>query len=527
MKYNNIKKIYLIFISFWIVSFLFNFYLIIPNTDDAYYLMPAIGYLNTNELAYHIEDYQYKLFERFPLYSFIQGNFFKIINPLININFYTYRTLNILVFISILILSFFLLKKILDKDGQNFNNKIIFLPLILSFTPIQTIIVAFRPELLGILFVLISIFFLYKKEKKLFYLSGFFLGLAVICHPVFVIFNLFLVIYSFLILKNYKKIFLYLTINSIPFFILIFYLYLNLPNSLEMFTSQAKNLPYFKAWYGLISYSFDLIKNESFLIGSINTIFYMPPFIFMLICIKYFFSNTKKKFFKDKLIFLLFLSTITILILERNHTYLISLSSFFIIFIIFYIPWSKKILNFVSVNNKSINLLFVLLALIIINSWNIIHFSKFNLYKDKYLEPSKFIKFKKEITNDSSAIVIARPELVPLFTKELNQQYITNEYNHFWFFPDNSPPRNVERIAKSENLIKQILETFTNKKIVWAVAKKDFKKKNNKYCLRLDDTHSSHSVNIQFDDIHKLLETNKHIFYYANNYANNINLNCR
>ena len=179
--------------------------------------MPAIGYLNTNELTYHIEDYQYKFFERFPLYSFIQGIFFKIINPLVNINFYTYRILNVVIFISILILCFFLLKKILKKDAKNFNNKIIFFPLILSFTPIQTLIVTFRPELLGILFVLISVFFLYKKEKNLFYLSGFFLGLAGICHPVFLIFNFFLVIYSISVLKNYKKILLYLGINSIPF----------------------------------------------------------------------------------------------------------------------------------------------------------------------------------------------------------------------------------------------------------------------------------------------------------------------
>ena len=157
MEYNNTKKIYLIFISFWLINFLFNFYLVIPNTDDPYYLMPAIGYLNTNELTYHIEDYQYKFFERFPLYSFIQGIFFKIINPLVNINFYTYRILNVVIFISILILCFFLLKKILKKDAKNFNNKIIFFPLILSFTPIQTLIVTFRPELLGILFVLISV----------------------------------------------------------------------------------------------------------------------------------------------------------------------------------------------------------------------------------------------------------------------------------------------------------------------------------------------------------------------------------
>ena len=523
MEYNNTKKIYLIFISYWLVNFLCNFYLVIPNTDDPYYLMPAIGYLNTNELAYHIEDYQYKFFERFPLYSFIQGIFFKIINPLVNINFYTYRILNVVIFISILILCFFLLKKILKKDAKNFNNKIIFFPLILSFTPIQTLIVTFRPELLGILFVLISVFFLYKKEKNLFYLSGFFLGLAGICHPVFLIFNFFLVIYSISVLKNYKKILLYLGINSIPFFILIFYLYLNLPNSLEIFTSQAKNLPYFKAWYGLILYSFDFFKNESFLIGVINTIYYMPPFIFLLICAKHFFSKTKKNFFENKLIFLLFVSIITVLILERNHTYLISLSSFFIIFLTFYIPWPKKILNLITKKNKKFNLLFLLIGLIAINSWSLIHFSKFNLYKNKYLEPSKFMEFKKEIINQSSAIVISRPELVPLFIKELNEQYIIKKYNFFWLFPDNAPPRNMERIIKSENLVNKILDRFINTKIMWAAAKKDILKKNNIYCLKLYDSHSAHSIDIQFDKIQKKLETNKHIFFYADS----IKLNCR
>ena len=90
-------------------------------------------------------------------------------------------------------------------------------------------------------------------------------------------------------------------------------------------------------------------------------------------------------------------------------------------------------------------------------------------------------------------------------------------------FPDNAPPRNMERIIKSENLVNKILDRFINTKIMWAVAKKDILKKNNIYCLKLDDSHSAHSIDIQFDKIQKKLETNKHIFFYADS----IKLNCR
>jgi len=521
LNHSIIKKIYLIFISFWIINFFFSNYQLIPNSDEAFYILPAISFSHTNEIGYTQLNHGYTFFERFPLYTILLGFFYKITSPLLTLNFYTYKILNIFIFFIILILSFSIIKKFIEYNKSNDSYKVVLFPIALALSPISQIYFSTRPEFLGILLTLLGInFYLLKKRnfKPLKYEIAFFLfGLSVLCHPVFLIFNFFIFI-QFFLKKKINKIILCGICNSIPIVFLIVYYYINLPESLSQFSIQAVGLPYFKAWIGLIHYSFDIFYNERLLIGLVNTLYYLPSLALLF----YIIFKIKNNFFlilkiqKKEIIFSIFLSSLTLLILERNHPYLISVSCFYLIFLLFLLPWKNDFLRNVEnkLKDRKRTFITIVFAFFIISSWNLIHLIKFNIYKKEFLENSTFIKFKKRILIENDLIIITRPEIVPYFIKEFNGQYINKiKKDIYWFFPDNGRGKNEIERKKSENFIKEILNNYSNDKILWIAAKKSFK--NN--CLTINDALSySKPIKIKFNNINKLYDSNKHLAFKSN-----------
>ena len=527
MNHSNIKKIYIIFISFWIVNFFFSNYQIIPNTDDVFYTLPALNFSYTNEIAFNQLDYNYTFFERFHIYALLQGIFYKITHHFLSFNFYVYRTLNILIFITILFLSFAIFNNFLKKNKEKKTFKIVFFPIFLAMSPISQTYLLTRPEFLGILFILLSIYLILKsKSTYSINIASFFLGLSVICHPAFIIFNFFIFLNIILLKNTFKKIIINFFFNIIPIICLVLYYYVNLPESLSQFNLQAASLPYFKAWLGLLEYSFDIFNNEKKIIGLINTFYYLPVLIILFLTINIlkdnFFEIIKNK--NNRLIILLFLSSFLLLIVERNHTYLLGISSFFLILIIFLIQWKNaylvKIINSFK-NSKNIFFLFIF-AFFMISSWNLIHFFKFSYFKNEFLENSLIINQKKQMFQNNSLIIVTTPEMVPFFYEEINKQY-TGVYKNkvLWFFPDSGRAKTPLERENSIKEIKYVLDNFTDNKILWVAAKKNIYNK----CLILNDAlQHSEPIKLKFEKINVVYKSNKHLIFNAKNieYSNTV-----
>ena len=87
-----------------------------------------------------------------------------------------------------------------------------FFLILVSISPLSIIFMVNRPELLGLMFLIIGIFFYLKSNKDIsrsslnLFLSGFFLGLSVITHPIYFFFNLFFFHSMPCILTTCKKI---------------------------------------------------------------------------------------------------------------------------------------------------------------------------------------------------------------------------------------------------------------------------------------------------------------------------------
>ncbi len=515
MNYTNIKKIYIVFISFWIINFLYSNYQIISNSDDAFYIIPAIGFIHTNELSFIQFNEKYTFFERFPFYTFIQGLFYKLISFKFDINFYNYRLPNLLLFFFILVFSFKILENFIKKNKSNDLSKIIFFPIVLALTPISQTYILARPEILGILFILISIYyFLNKLNYKI---GSLFLGLATICHPSFIFFN-FIIFLKVILKKKISLITVCFFINLLPIFLLFFYYYLNQPESISQLNLQAKGLPYFKAFIGLFNYGVGSLFHELSIINLINSFYYFPTIIFLIIIFLYI---KKENFYKNdfnnkKIIIFLYASSLILLILERNHPYLISISSFFIIFTLFLIPWKSFYLSKINkyINSKKNITFFIIISFLLISSWNLIHFLKFKYSNESYLNNTQLLKLKKKIINGNNIILITRPELVPYFNKEIYNNYKNNKSSVYWLFPDNGRAKNNEERDKSKKIILKLINSNKNNKLIWLVAKKNLT--NN--CLKLEDAlNFSKSINISFDNINIFYETNKHLVFDAKN----------
>lgn len=539
MNYNNIKKLYTIFIFFWVINFFFSLQFLIPNTDESYYIAPAIGFYQTNELAFHFNDNTYTFFERFPLYSLLQGIFFKIISPISSINFYSYRVLNILIFLSILILSFSIIKKLSQTNKKDLT-KIIFFPILLSISPIQQYYFLSRPEYLGILFVLLGVYFCLKKKSFYPEASGLFFGLSIICHPIFLIINFYIFLYVVFLKRNLKKIMIFGIANLFPIFFLILFYYNHLPESLSQLSNQAGELPYFKTWYGLLSYSFDIFLQQDytpvcknveygcsnpFLVGMINTYYHLPILIltlitFLLIFKKY--GYIKKNRENYIILFLLF-SSITILIVERNHGYIISLFSFFIILIFLLIPWelNSKVKKFINLKKNYNFFSLIVLSFFLISSWNIIHFTKFKLYPKKYLDNSSFLKLKNKNFNKYKMVIITRPEIIPFFFNEFNKQYEKKNklIQYLWFFPEGGRAMTEEERSNSITLFKNSIKKLKNEEILWIVHKKNLKNRRTDVsdnCFKFNDPlEFSKPIFFTFNEMKYIFDSNKHAAFYA------------
>ena len=103
----SIKQLIYFSLLFWILNTLWSIYAITPNVDDAFYFMPSLGFAHLNKLAFHINDYEYYDFSKFPTFPFLHGIFIKLLLFLdIPLNFYTYRLFPFINFFLLIFITF-------------------------------------------------------------------------------------------------------------------------------------------------------------------------------------------------------------------------------------------------------------------------------------------------------------------------------------------------------------------------------------------------------------------------------------
>jgi len=517
----NLEYIFFFLIFIWILNFFFTLYTLPPNVDDALYFTQSFFFSYTNELAYKDGLNTYYDFSKFPVFPLFQGFFLKFL-LFINfpIDFYSYRIFTLIIFIFLIFCSFKLINSFIQEKELLILLKCLFLVLI-SISPFSLNYMIVRPELLGLSFLILGLYFyrLYKDSGKItnffqekhIFISGILISLSIFTHPMFFLINFFLII--FILINDFKiKIFLFFALGLfIPFFVIASYYIYHLPYSLEQLLINSSGFPYFGYFFSYIQTIF--FENNIYM-NLINAFYHIPYFlIFLYLIFLYLKKLIKKNNFEyyEKINFVLIFSIFITFFIERSTYYNHSVFAIIILLILFY-EFRKINFNFSRIiffNYK----LFVVLSIFCIFSWNIFHTLKYYLFKDQYLSNSKFINFKNSFLKNKK-IFITRSEFIPYFLDEIELNISSNFNNQStidWFFPISSRAVTLNEINRSKNIIEKKLRINNLSDYHWIIAKKNILNDNNQnMCIRLDII-SPENIDISLNHYSMSYETKKYI----------------
>tara|TARA_B100000686_G_C16739305_1_gene945595 strand:- start:162 stop:1793 length:1632 start_codon:yes stop_codon:yes gene_type:complete len=466
-------KLYAIFLVPWIIAIFFGLPVISPNSDDIFYLLPAVGFAEHGILAVPLGDQQFwKILFNLPTYAFFQGIIFSLINVAdIPINFTTYRLPH-----SIIVLCFVLISSLLliKNSKSNTLSYRYFLPILflglLGLLPFVQVWPVFRPEPLGLV-VFISGFWLLEAgliEDKIIKKSipgSLLIGISPTLHPLFaVVFALSMFTFTIKLLID-KKIFraLYLTILSlIPLIILSSYVYLITPEAITVIQEQSTLATEGRrAFSGLFQRIHETVFtnfNWSKSVVSIYTLFFLI------------------------LIFLFIFSSIialkNIFLTSNNHDtslngfLIIGASSLISLFFIFDFSYAHStmsallLLSTIGLNKNIIlkffeklpkQLKFFLLLTLFLTplSWTILNYSKHILKPEYYLKPDALLKTLENRNVIFDNLFVISHELAPIVIDKLIHP---DKNKTYWLFPD------VGQVLKNPKL-EQFKVNFIDNKI--------------------------------------------------------------
>ena len=459
----------------------------------------------------------------FPTQPFINGIFLKIIGLIgFELNEYNYRLLNIILFVALILVTSNLINYLLKKNKLKYLLNSTFLILI-SLTPFANNFYVNRPEIIGLLLIITTIYFISSAIRKkgngnLVYIKvGTLLGITSTIHPNFSILSISIFaifLFQRFQYENSKKIFFSLLsfgISISPFIIwmLINYEYVSdqlFDRRIDNFINKGNNS------LGLIE-----IFKLSFFLGNENLSQRIYNFFFnfplMMIIISSIIFNIvllfKYKFnhlFKDYNFCIFFISLIIILIMLPYAGY-ISLVSFLLSFNI--IISLTKICNLEFMKKKFNFFISIIFIFGLISPLNPIFFHKIkNIITDnQYFEMNKIKTALADISNVNSIFILTTPKFLPLFSNKIEQQIKKNNVeNLYWFFPVvNGPSKNFIKMYHKD-FDKAMKNDISN--LIWIIENKKYK--NN--CLPL----VNNGFAIKLGEVKKLYENKRYLFLEAN-----------
>jgi len=525
----SIKQLIYFSLLFWILNTLWSIYAITPNVDDAFYFMPSLGLAHLNKLAFHINDYEYYDFSKFPTFPFLHGIFIKLLLFLdIPLNFYTYRLFPFINFFLLIFITFKFIGLLeVNKKEKNFK-KLLFLILI-SITPFSMLYMSNRPEVLGLFFLITGIFFYLKSRKTYFnkninlFLAGTFLSLSITTHPIFLFLIFFLI--SFIFIKNFKfKFISYFILGFfIPITFFLFFYYRYFPFSTDQLFMISSGFPYFGYFFSHIK---NIFSNENFFINFVNFYYFIPYTLILLFLLLFFAKKILVKNFllndTEYINLSLLISVFLILFVERSTFYNHAVLAFVVLFS--FITENYKKINISSFNRYSFkhfpNFFYIILLFFVICSWNIVHTIKYSYFPNQYLLNGAFLKFKNLVINKNKFIV-TRPEFFPFFIKEINQNYLSNftSPDTYWAFLSGRANTKNNNIF-SKDFIKKSFFNQKNDEYFWIIAKKDVNKDNNDFiCFGIHDSIGSNPLFIKLENYSVEYNTIKYLILKSNKFS--------
>lgn len=453
------RKTFLILVISWFLIILFSYFVLPPATDDMFYFWPSLNFYYEGKIGMYDGDRFVPTFFQFPTYSILNGlflNFYRLLD--IEITSYSYRLFSKLLLLCLFVVAFFYTKSISLKN--NFYSRANIFLILVTFTPFTLgTIGSVRPEPLGIILVLISIFFFNEASKNGFknnfkiLLGSFFLGIGFTVHPQFFFITSFAIMVAMIEiyskLKNLKIVSISIFVFLFPIFILFLWYYSNYPESVDFLLNRVNYigtnpiLTFKENIKNLMIQGFFLSDSPIFV--NIYVSIYTLPYIVLLIIliVIIIFSKIKKFSFGQKISVTIFVVSLLNFSFIKTYDFYNGTVGFFAV-----LAFCSLILNEPSefkIKKPILYKYFKIILLIIFltnSSFIIIHGAKFLFSKTKYFHAQNTRNKVFPYLKNDTKLILGSEKLFGVFVDVFVKKYLNINFSNVYMlfpFPDAGP----------------------------------------------------------------------------------------
>jgi hypothetical protein len=540
LRYITSKTLTIVLLVEWLISIIYSYFIIPPRVDDGYYLMPALSVANGYPPGIFFGEEFRSLFFILPTQPFINGLFLSLISLFgFEFDIYSYRLLNFIVTIIVLIFITFLLNDITKSHKYHNLTTNIFL-IIISLTPFATNFYVNRPENMGLLLLFLAIYlvnrisFYKKNELSLMFSIGILIGITATIHPNFTLFSsiIFLIAgYKFFINDSTKKsrILMFSIGLILPITIFSSWILYNFEIASDQLLNRIDEISHPGSFIS-IPESFSVIfKNAFFLMEEswINKIYhsiFMLPFIISLALSILLIINIRKNdvvrpFYKKVLFSLVVGSIFLLIIMVPYPPYLSSIS--FIITLVSAIFISQKVVKLKQIKNNIILVPILFTLTILPLSPLITHSAKLKSTNNSYYNINRTSSVISNLILEDDIIIITSGQLLPPFIQIIDKQLKTKKIKLFWLFPAAQNPGKDFKLLFIKEL-NTVLSIENKSNTIWGNLKKglNYSNDNQEVCIALKGNHYIKLINIDI-----LFEDRDNIFFRPNSFTNYADIN--
>ena len=486
------KRVFIILLLMWIVNIVFSCFVLPPGDDGYFFFGTAMGFLYKHQVGrFFINDEFTPEFQDYLAFPFIQSGFLYL-TSLINIpiNLFTYKIFHLITILLLIFLTLYFIKLIHIANIKNaLLNSSLFM-VFLGISPFAQRFGHYRPEIIGIVFVMIGlilyrIWHISKKQPNLiFYCSALSLGISMAIHPNFTIFGAFLTLV--IVVNQIKRgiklhLIFFIIIEAIPLLIMLAWYLMN-PESAKGFLrvlfhitdvehGKLIRLDQFKT---LIRSAFMLNEWASIKIKIAYLVFYLPFLLIIIASIVVLLKKSKVMIKQDSfniIIISLFAGTILIMLVSFHiFSYFVVYSYFIILSFTIAITYNRTFSFNTGNKDNYISTIALSSLIIIVLTSTSIHTVKFIFSSQQYYFAPKTHKIVINELRQGDTLFVFGGSQVPAFYDLIDDKYRGNNMRNIYIMDTYALHANHTKEARL-SLLKEI-KTLVHEKTVWGVRKK-------------------------------------------------------
>ncbi len=458
-----------IIFSCWLITIPILLYIIIPNTDDISYGLPAVSFVANGHMAMPVGPggFEY-VYYNMPTTSFIESGLYWMVVKLIHLplNFYTYRVPIALFFVGSLLLVF---KNIQRIGSYVFTRQILFL-IFLSTSLLAQTWINNRPETIVVFFFALHLFLFYKWRENPRRIVAFFCGLSLammpVLHPQFVSIGLMILAVNCYLLyqKRISQGFLLFLLGGIlPVLVILFYYWHHMPRSWEVLHNQLMRAnqaaPFAKHFHG----AFLHYKSKVVLLS--NIVFFAPSIVLFFYGCYLSVVKLIRKDFKDYELHAIatLVASFVVLWMSWGEPYTGGICMFFVIYAFVFLVRDGFCAFVEKITNRYL-FLAATIGCIMVAFFAEMHIAKFALFSDRYMFPQRMItRMHAAMREYNAKLLMAGGPYMSLFMGDFYKEFQHPEINQsvYWVLPSGGQ---FDELAQDRAQAKLYLHSIINDK---------------------------------------------------------------